>query len=118
MTKRMNVPPSPALPASNDPTRSDPLRLTGYRMEELAWAFDRVKDPYDWMAPIQAEIRTSILPLVREAILWFTRTIPAVEPIPGRPSTVRVRALGYRLGPDGQTSTLDELRKTDDMASL
>ena len=34
----------------------DPKRMTGYRLEQLAAAFDRVRDPRDWKAPIRAVI--------------------------------------------------------------
>jgi len=34
----------------------DAERMTGFRQEELAAAFDRVRDPRDWQGPIEAEI--------------------------------------------------------------
>jgi hypothetical protein len=36
-----------------------PKDSTGYRMEQLASAFDRVRDARDWKAPIRAVIPTS-----------------------------------------------------------
>lgn len=72
--------------------------LTGYPLEVLAAAFDRVRDSRDWMAPIQAVIAVEERPLVEKAVLWFTDTIPefaAEQPDSGR---LVVRAPGYRLG--------------------
>lgn len=37
----------------------DPNVLTGSRLEQLATAFDRVRDPRDWKAPIEWEIPAS-----------------------------------------------------------
>ncbi len=76
----------------------DPQRLTGYALDQLAGAFDRVRDPRDWKAPIQAVIPTEDQPLVEKAVLWFTDTVPAFSPVPGVPDRLTVMAPGYRLG--------------------
>ena len=41
----------------------DPKHSTGYRLEQLAAAFDRVRDSRDWKAPIRAEIRAAEQPV-------------------------------------------------------
>ena len=82
----------------------DPKRLTGYRLEELAAAFDRVRNARDWKAPIQAVIPAQQRPLVEKAVLWFTETEPRFEEIPGESDRLIVVAPGYRLGPAGGPS--------------
>jgi len=87
----------------------DPRDLTGYRMEQLASAFDRIRDPRDWQAPIRAVIPVEERPVVEKAVLWFTNTVPAFEPAPGAGDRLVVVAEGYRLGqavspPDGPRS--------------
>lgn len=76
----------------------DPKRLTGYRLEELAAAFDRVRNARDWKAPIQAVIPAHERPLVEKAVLWFTDTVPEFLAHPEASDRLVVRAPGYRLG--------------------
>ena len=79
----------------------DPKHSTGYRLEQLAAAFDRVRDSRDWKAPIRAEIRAAEQPVVEKAVLWFTDTVPRFEPAPGQTDRLVVTAPGYRFGPAG-----------------
>jgi hypothetical protein len=81
----------------------DSMGLAGYRMDQLASAFDRVRNPRDWTAPIRAEIPAEERPLVEKAVLWFTRTVPAFEPVPGAGNRLVVVAGGYRAGDEGDT---------------
>jgi hypothetical protein len=76
----------------------DPKRLTGYRLDQLAAAFDRVRDPRDWKAPIRAVIPEAQLLVVEKAVLWFTGTAPVFEVAPGEINRLLVMAPGYRLG--------------------
>lgn len=76
----------------------DPERLTGYRQEQLAAVFDRVRDPRDWKAPIQAHIPAADRSAVEHAVLWFTDTAPTFTALPGASGQLEVRAQGYRLG--------------------
>lgn len=80
----------------------DPVRLTGYRLEQLASAFDRVRDLRDWMAPVRAEIPAAAQSVTYEAVRWFTDTIPEFEASPEHPGRLKVTAAGYRLGPEGK----------------
>ena len=80
----------------------NPERLTGYRLEQLAAAFDRVRHPRDWKAPIQAVIPATERPVVEKAVLWFTDTVPEFVAAPGDPDRLMVRAPGYRHGPAGE----------------
>jgi hypothetical protein len=89
----------------------DPKRATGYRFEQLASAFDRVRDPRDWKAPIRAVIPVVERPVVEKAVLWFTETEPRFEAIPGETDRLIVVAAGYRLGPAGGPS--DHMHSTD-----
>ena len=78
-------------------------------MDQLASAFDRIRDPRDWQAPIRALIPVEERPLVEKAVLWFTNTVAAFEPAPGAGDRLVVVAGGYRLGqaaspPDGLQS--------------
>jgi hypothetical protein len=75
-----------------------PKRLTGYRLDQLAAAFDRVRDPRDWKAPIRAVIPEADLLVVEKAVLWFTGTVPVFEVAPGETDRLVVLAPGYRLG--------------------
>ena len=74
----------------------DPRQTTGFRLDQLAAAFDRVRDPRDWQAPIRAVISTTERPVVEQAVLWFTDTAPAFEPAPGGADLLVVMAPGYR----------------------
>lgn len=76
----------------------DPKRLTGFDLDQLAAAFDRVRNARDWKAPIRAVIATGERPLVEKAVLWFTDTVPTFTPMAGVPDRLIVTALGYRLG--------------------
>jgi hypothetical protein len=83
----------------------DPKRSTGYRLEQLAAAFDRVRDPRDWKAPIRSVIPTGERQIVEKAVLWFTDTVPAFEPAPGQADLLVVMAPGYREGAAGERGT-------------
>ena len=74
------------------------MRLTSGRLGELAAAFDRVRDPRDWQAPIHALIPLAERPLVDEAVRWFTSTTPRFEAAPDDPGRLVVTAAGYRRG--------------------
>lgn len=82
----------------------DPKRATGYPLEQLASAFDRVRDPRDWKAPIRAVIPVAERPIVEQAVRWFTETEPRFEAVPDQTDRVLVVAPGYRLGPAGGPS--------------
>ena len=86
----------------------DPKRSTGYRLEQLAAAFDRVRDPRDWKAPIRSVIPPGERQIVEKAVLWFTDTVPAFEPAPGQTDLLVVMAPGYREGQAGDRSTNTE----------
>ena len=77
----------------------DPEGETGYRLDQLASAFDRVRDHRDWKAPIRAVIPTEQRPVVEKAVLWFTGTAPEFEPAPGHADRLVVVAPGSRRGP-------------------
>ena len=76
----------------------DPVRLTGYRLDQLASAFDRIRDARDWQAPIRAVIPVEERPVVEKAVLLFTNTVPEFTPAPGAGDHLVVVARGYRLG--------------------
>ena len=81
----------------------NPQRQTGYRLEQLAAAFDRVRNPRDWKAPIQAVIPVTERPVVEQAVRWFTDTAPEFAAAPGAMDLLVVKAPGYRLGPEGRS---------------
>ncbi len=78
----------------------DPLSVTGYRLDQLAAAFDRVMNPRDWKAPISAVIPATDRLVVEQAVIWFTRTVPVFVQPPGVTDRIVVTAPGFRLGPD------------------
>lgn len=79
----------------------DPKHATGYRLDQLAAAFDRVRHPRDWKAPIRAVIPAEERPVVEQAVLWFTETMPVFETVPGEAGRLVVVAPGVRPGPAG-----------------
>jgi len=65
-------------------------------------AFDRVKHPTDWRAPIDAivlEANASERRLIEDAVAYYTGTPALIEHVNG--AAYRVRATGYRMGPCG-----------------
>lgn len=82
----------------------DPNVLTGSRLEQLATAFDRIRNPRDWKAPIESEILASERGLVEQAVLMFTNTVPTFAEAADTPDRLVVRAPGYRSGPLGDAS--------------
>lgn len=78
-----------------------PERVTGFRQEQLAAAFDRVRNPRDWKAPISAVIPAAERPLVEKAVFWFTDTVAEFSAASGNADELVVTAPGYRLGPAG-----------------
>ncbi len=72
----------------------DPESDTGYRLEQLAGAFDRVRHSRDWRGPIRAVIPAADRPLVEKAVLWFMNTAPAFESVPGEADRLVVTAPG------------------------
>jgi hypothetical protein len=82
----------------------DPELLTGYRQDQLAAAFDRVRDPQDWQAPIEAEIHEGERLVVEKAVEWFTDTSPMFLVLPEASGRLMVRARGYRLGPSSRSN--------------
>jgi hypothetical protein len=84
--------------------KADPERITGFRREELAAAFHRVRDAHDWKAPIAAEIPEAERQVVKKAVEWFTDTSPIFQALPSASGRLMVRARGYRLGPSSRRS--------------
>lgn len=76
---------------------ASPEVTTGYPLDRLTSAFDRVRDAWDWKAPIEAVIQEEDRPLVEQAITWFTGTPPAFAPAPQQPGYLIVRAQGYGI---------------------
>ena len=77
-----------------------PQSQTGYRQEQLAAAFDRVRNARDWKAPIEAVIPAAERPVVEQAVRWFTDTTPEFVPSAEGSDRLMVSAPGYRLGAD------------------
>lgn len=76
----------------------DPKGVTGFRLDQLAAAFDRVRDDRDWQRPIHAVIPVEDRLLVEEAVLWFTSTRPVFVEVPGVADRLVVTSEGYRSG--------------------
>jgi hypothetical protein len=71
-----------------------------YCLDCLSDAFDRVKHPTDWKAPICAVVESYLRDVVRAAVIFYTATVPTFSETAGR-RHVQVRAAGYRMGPAG-----------------
>jgi len=81
----------------------------GFTRDELSAAFDRVKDPADWRAPISAVVPGQVIDVTEAAIEFFTAIRPEVRlnvvddkvtGLPGGEGFV-VSCVGYRNGPAG-----------------
>lgn len=83
----------------------NPLHETGFRLDQLAAAFDRVRDPRDWMAPVRAEIPAAARAVTEQAVLWFTDTLPEFDASQRHPGHLTVTAPGYRRGQDRDAVT-------------
>lgn len=69
---------------------------------ELNEAFRRVRNPQDWEGPIAAVIlepNAETRELIAEAVKFYTGTEAEFQLLHGY--TYRVRAVGYRAGPEG-----------------
>jgi hypothetical protein len=75
-----------------------PERETGFRLDQLAAAFDRVRNLRDWKAPIEAVIPAADRAVVEQAIRWFTGTEAEFRSDGLGSGRLVVVALGYRLG--------------------
>lgn len=67
--------------------------------ESLLEFFERVQNPLDWKAPIDAFVPERDFEMTDRAIRFFTATEPKFERMAN--GWLRVIALGYRLGPAG-----------------
>jgi hypothetical protein len=85
---------------------SDCKALMGFRPDQMAAAFDRVRDHHDWKAPIRSTIHVSERAVVAAAVQWFTGTTAEFVEVPGTPDTLLVEARGQRLGPSGAPDEL------------
>ena len=91
---------SPAPAAPSAPV----IEAEQFTQKELEEAFNRVKDPSDWKAPIAANVLSSQLDITCEAITHFTATAPRFFPAgynDARQPIYHVTSPGYRAGPAG-----------------
>ena len=89
--------PAPAAPEA-------PVEAGKFTQKELEEAFDRVKNPVDWKAPIAANVLGSNLFATCEAIEHFTATYPRAVHAgynEAGQSIYHVTSPGYRAGPAG-----------------
>lgn len=70
----------------------------GYSRRELSKAFDKVRNPDDWKAPISAWVPRHDMFVVQAAVEFYTATEPKVTVYP---DMVHVQSIGYRSGPAG-----------------
>lgn len=74
--------------------------LGWYTKEQLEAAFNKVQNPNHWKNPIDAYCHKDEVDVVREAIEFFTATVPTFWNV-GMTDIRRVEAPGYYLGPAG-----------------
>lgn len=74
---------------------SVPVKFT---RDELCVAFEKVQDKKHWKNPIDTYCDVSDITILTEAIPYFTGTV-AEFGTPNKYGKVRVKALGYYLGP-------------------
>jgi hypothetical protein len=70
-----------------------------YSHEAMDAAFEAIRNPFDWKAPITAQVNLQDLGVTIAAIEYFTAT-PAYF-VSQAGDTVTIRAAGYRAGPAG-----------------
>ncbi len=70
-----------------------------FTQKELQHDFDRVCDPWDWRAPVWAQIPAAERELVEQAVLRRTGSQPVFAEVPGNADRLLVFAPGARLGP-------------------
>ena len=93
----------------------NPGSVTGFRLDQLKEAFERVCDPRDWRAPIRAVIPAVERLLVEKAVRWYAETEPRFEVVPGDRTLLTVVAPGYRgswAGESPESSHTTEDTKT------
>lgn len=74
-------------------------KYKGFTIQAIEQAFNAVKDPRDWKAPISTTVPKESKDLVVAAIEFYTATIPVVaEMINGH---FAISSEGYRNGPAG-----------------
>jgi hypothetical protein len=78
------------------PDAGTPGIVTGFRLDQLKEAFERVCDPRNWRAPIRAVIPAVDRLLVEKAVRWYAETEPRFEEVPGDGMLLTVVAPGYR----------------------
>lgn len=69
------------------------------KQARLRTAFDKVADPTDWKGKVNGVIDAADVNDVVDAVIYFTGTVPTVTPARG--GKLRVRSVGYRMGPCG-----------------
>ncbi len=74
----------------------DPKGVTGFRLDQLAAAFDRVRDDRDRQRAVHAAIPAEDRLLVEQAVPWFRSTKPVFEDVPGVPDRLVVTSEGHR----------------------
>lgn len=74
-----------------------------YSREQLKEAFDKVCDKTDWKRPIDSVCRSQDVPIVADAIQYFTATEAHFDylGVVNGNHMLKVRADGYRRGPAG-----------------
>jgi len=85
-----------------DPDAETPVAETfeGFPIGDLSAAFDAVKDPADWRAPIRARIAVADYAITAAAIEFYTAT-PTRTRATAADGTVEISSIGYRRGPAG-----------------
>jgi hypothetical protein len=72
-----------------------------YTFAALHDAFELVRNPKDWKAPVNGLILEGLADVVYHAIVFFTATEPIFLRPPRDPNLLLVHADGYRAGPAG-----------------
>ncbi len=80
-------------------------QLTGwYTREQLEAAFNKVKNPNHWKNPIDAYCHRDEVELVREAVIFFTATVPSFWSV-ARPRSGTSPRLGTTSAPRTKVAT-------------
>ena len=74
----------------------------GFTVDGLDKAFELVKPPEDWKAPIAVYVTGELVNVVIAAIQFYTATDPTGTYVPSNwPAAWLIESVGYRAGPAG-----------------
>ena len=72
----------------------------GYTFKQIERAFNTVKDPNDWKAPISVWVPGEFVDIIVRAVQFYTATTPNAQ-FDNATCRWLIQSPGYRMGPAG-----------------